>query len=159
MVKKVLIISFSLAVVLGAALVMAGNESASGPASGPVQRAVFNVENLSCGACFSKIQAALAPAKGYSGMGANLFRKLVAVDFADPLTPEAIGKTITDLGYPATLDSVAPVEENQTFAYLESLRQGKGGGCCGGGAAVQCPGGGTGCPVDGQPGAGSGKDI
>ena len=158
--RKYLVVILGLSLALGSALVMAANEPASEKAAGPVQRAVFNVENLSCGACFSKIQAALSPVKGYSGMGANLFRKMVAVDFSAPLTPEKIAETITALGYPATLDSVAPVEENQSFAYLESQRQGGyGGGCCGGGAAIQCPGGGsTGCPVA-APEAGKGKDI
>ena len=137
--KKTLFLA-GLFLLLVAAVVTAqsSNEtSESAPASTVTQRAVFQVENLTCGACFSKINSALGPLEGFSGMGANLFRKRVAVDFKTPLTPEEIGTAITDIGYPATLDSVESLTENQTFAYMQSKRNGSGfgrGGCCGGGS-------------------------
>ncbi len=87
-------------------------------------------------------------------MGANMLRKLVAVDFKAPLTPEKIGAAITGLGYPATLDSVESLNENQTFAYMQSQRKGSGygsGGCCGGGPAPAAP---TACPGGSQSGCG-----
>lgn len=112
-------------------------------------RAIFKVENLTCGACLSKINAQLESMEGFTGMGANLLRKMVAVDLVAPLTPEQVTAAITNLGYPATLDTVDAVGEKETFAYMQSRRRGSGygsGGCCGTGtapaAAVQCPGGG-----------------
>lgn len=101
---------------------------------GSIQRAVFKVQNLTCGACFTNINAVLAPLEGFSGMGANLFRNLVAVDFVGTLSAEQIGAAITQKGYPATLESVEPIMEKESFAYLNILQKGPGsGGCCSGG--------------------------
>ena len=101
---------------------------------GSIQRAVFKVQKLTCGACFTNINAGLAPLEGFSGMGANLFRNLVAVDFVGPLSAEQIGAAITQKGYPATLESVEPIMEKESFAYLNNLQKGPGsGGCCSGG--------------------------
>lgn len=103
-----------------------------------IQRAVFKVENLTCGACFSNINAGLVPLEGFSGMGVNLLRNLVAVDFVGPLSADEIGAAITRKGYPATLESVDSIMEKEAFAYLNTRRKGagSGGGCCGGGDAV-----------------------
>jgi len=121
---------------------------------GATQRAVFKVENLTCGACFSNIRAGLTPLEGFSGMGANLFRKLVAVDFAGPLSADEIGKAITAKGYPATLESVDPIMEKESFAYLNTRQKGpgSGGGCCSGGNPVADP---SQIPQGGLPGGGS----
>ena len=103
-----------------------------------LERAVFKVENMTCGACFSNINAGLSPLEGFSGMGVNLLRNLVAVDFAPPLSADKIGAAITAKGYPATLESVDPIVEREAFAYLNTRRKGagSGGGCCGGGNAL-----------------------
>lgn len=174
MIKKSLALMSGLALMLCTALVIAqaAQKQEAVPAEGPpakVQRAVFAVENLTCGACLNKINAALGPVEGFSGMGANLFRKMVAVDFIAPLAPEKIGTVITELGYPATLDSVESLTEKETFAYMRSQRRGGGyggGGCCGGSptAAVsaesQCPGTGAGCSLpQGTAATDSAKDI
>lgn len=99
---------------------------------GSIHRAVFKVENLTCGACFSNINAGLAPLEGFSGMGANLLRNLVAVDFVGPLSADEIGAVITQKGYPATLESVDPIMKKESFAYLNTRQKGpgSGGGCC-----------------------------
>ena len=99
------------------------------------QRAVFKVENMTCGACYSNINAGLSPLEGFSGMGVNLFRKLVAVDFIGSLSAEEIGAAITKSGYPATLESVDPIMKKESFAYLNTRKRGPGGGgsCCSGG--------------------------
>ncbi len=156
---------------LAAAVVTAQNTGEASEATTPsdvTQRAVFQVENLTCGACFSKINSALGPLEGFSGMGANLLRNLVAVDFKAPLTPEDIGAAITDLGYPATLDSVDSLSEKETFAYIQSQRKGAGyggGGCCGGGSApasapASCSGGGQGgCDLPSATPSNTAKDI
>lgn len=109
-----------------------------GTRAGSLHRAVFKVENLTCGACFSNINAGLTPLEGFSGMGANLLRNRVAVDFASPLSADQIGMAITRKGYPATLESVDPIMGKEAFAYLNSRQRGPGfgGGCCSGSAAT-----------------------
>jgi len=102
--------------------------------TGSIQRAVFKVQNMTCGACFTNINGGLTPLEGFSGMGANLFRNLVAVDFVGPLSADQIGAAITGKGYPATLESVEPIMEKESFAYLNRNQKGAGsGGCCSGG--------------------------
>ncbi len=101
--------------------------------TGTLQRAVIKIDTLSCGACFETISAGLSPLKGYSGMGTNLFRKLIAVDFTEPLTAEEISKKLSEVGYPGTVETIEPVTEKESFAYLESKRTGLktgGGSCC-----------------------------
>ena len=109
---------------------------------GSIHRAVFKVENLTCGACFSKINAGLSSLKGFSGIGANLFRNLVAVDFVGHLSVDEIGAAITQKGYPATLESVDPIMGKEAFAYLNTRRKGpgSGGGCCSSGNTVAVQG-------------------
>ncbi|MBU0969753.1 MAG: heavy-metal-associated domain-containing protein [Proteobacteria bacterium] len=145
----------SLLVMAGAVLFWAiGIVTAGATKDGANMRAVFKVENLTCGACFSNIRAGLAPLDGYSGMGANLFRKRVAVDFEGPLSADKIEKTITAKGYPATLESVGPIMEKESFAYLNTRQKGpgSGGGCCRGGDPVADP---SPTPPGGLPGNGS----
>ena len=100
--------------------------------TGAIRRAVIKIDTLSCGGCFNTISEALSPLNGYSGMGANLFRKRIAVDFTDPLTAEEISRKLSDAGYPGTIETVEPVSEKESFAYLESKRTGfkSGGGFC-----------------------------
>jgi copper chaperone CopZ len=106
-----------------------------------LRRAVFTVENLTCGACFSNINEGLAPLEGFSGMGVNLFRKRLAVDFVAPLSVDKIGDAITRKGYPAILESVGPIMEKEGFAYLNARRKGPvSGGCCSGGNSVSSQG-------------------
>lgn len=139
--KKCVFFLAGLCLFLAAAVSVAG-DTAEETASASTQRAVFQVENLTCGACFSKINLGLGNLEGFSGMGANMLRNLVAVDFKGPLTPEEIETAITGLGYPATLTSVEALDEKQTFAYMQSLRRGGGygrGGCCGGGSGTAPP--------------------
>lgn len=152
---------------LAAAVVTAQNSPVgSESADKTTQRAIYNVENMTCGACLTKINAVLGPLEGFSGMGGNLLRNKVAVDFVAPMTPEKIGSTITNLGYPATLDTVDAIGEKETFASMQSQRKtgGYGGGCCGGGSApavtATCPGGGqtgSGCGL--PPAAQKAEDI
>jgi copper chaperone CopZ len=105
---------------------------------GELKRVIFKVDNLSCGGCFTTINQSLAPIEGFSGFGANLFRKLVAVDFLPPLTAEAIAKTITDQGYPATIESVDDITEKESFAVVHAKRNLYSG--CGGGGQSSCGG-------------------
>lgn len=136
MVKKI-----SLLIVTGAILFLAmGTVMAGDTKPESIQRAVFKVEKMTCGACFSNINAGLSPLEGFSGMGANLFRKLVAVDFIGPLSTDEIGAAITKKGYPATLASVDPIMEKESFAYLNTRQRGGGsGGIPGGGSCCSLP--------------------
>lgn len=130
---KQFIIGFvGLTVVLMTGLLMAGTPQDQG-----IKRAVIKIDSLSCGGCFSTISTGLSPLEGYSGMGTNLFRKLIAVDFESPLTAEKITQKLTEVGYPGKLEAVDAISKKETFAYMESKRtgfaSGKGGGCCSGG--------------------------
>ncbi|MBU0465872.1 MAG: heavy-metal-associated domain-containing protein [Proteobacteria bacterium] len=121
---------------VGLSLVLtAGFVIAEKPQAKELSRAVLKIDSLSCGGCFSTINAGLAPLEGYSGMGANLFRKLIAIDFVAPLTAEKISQTFIDIGYPGKLETVEAISKEESFAYIESKRTGfiSGGGSCGGG--------------------------
>ncbi len=122
-----------------------------------IQRAVFKVENMTCGACFTNINAGISPLEGFSGMGVNLFRKLVAVDFIGQLSAEEIGAAITKSGYPATLESVDPIMKKESFAYLNTRQKGpgSGGGCCSGGSDPVASQGQPSLPQSGLQGGGS----
>ena len=87
-----------------------------------LKRAVFKVENLSCGGCFTTINKSLDSLEGFSGFGANLFRNLVAVDFVPPLTTETIAKAITDSGYPANLESTNDIIKKESFEYIQKKK-------------------------------------
>ncbi len=112
-------------------MVMAENDTTE---TGSLNRVVLKVENLSCGGCFSGISEAIKPLEGYSGMGTNLWRNRVGVDFSSPLTPEVIAGTISDLGYPAMIQSVEPILPEESFARLENLKGAR--SCCGAGFGV-----------------------
>lgn len=133
----VLAIVFCLVIVSG--IVIAGKTE-----NGSLERAVLKVDNLSCGGCFTTINKSLNSLEGFSGFGANLLRRLVAVDFIPPLTSEAIAKTITDSGYPATIESISGITEKESFVYIQKKRDlysgnnGLGqGSCCSTGSSVQ----------------------
>ncbi len=128
-------IKYLITAALGLSLVLAtGPVTAEKAGFGSLQRAVIKIDTLSCGGGFNTISEGLSPLKGYSGMGMNLFRKLIAVDFAEPLTVEEISKTLSRVGYPGTVESVEPVSEKESFAFLDKQKtlagSGRGGGCC-----------------------------
>ncbi len=159
-IKRVLIGFIGLFLVLAA-----GSVAAEDPQSPDLNRAVLKIESMTCGGCLSTIGSGLSPLEGYLGMGANLSRKLVAVDFAAPLTAEKITQMVSETGYPATLETVEAISEKESFAFIDSRRRGtKGGsgGCCSGGAAsankdntnqgspsIKPPTGGACCPLPG----------
>ena len=100
---------------------------------GSIQRVVIKIDSLSCGGCFNAISAGLSPLTGYSGMGTNFLRKLIAVDFTGPLTVEEISQKLAEAGYPGTVETIESIPEKESFAYLESKRTGfksGGGSCC-----------------------------
>ena len=114
-------------------VLMAGVSTAQKSETLQINRAVIKIDSLSCGGCFSSISAGLTSLDGYSGMGANLFRKLIAVDFVAPLTKEKISEKLAEVGYQGTVEYVNPILEKESFAYLESRRTGftsGGGSCC-----------------------------
>ncbi len=132
--RQMIIGFIGLILALTAGLVMAEK-----PQTQTLERAILKVDSLSCGGCFSTINAGLASLEGYSGMGANLFRKRVAIDFIPPLTAEKISQTLLDVGYPGTLETVYSISEKESFAYLESRRTGPAsndGSCCRGGSPL-----------------------
>lgn len=101
--------------------------------AGGIQRAIIKIDALSCGGCFNTISQGLSRLKGYSGMGMNLFRKRIAVDFTEPLTAEEITRTLSQVGYPGMVETVEAVPEKESFAYPDQKRAGAGParvGCC-----------------------------
>jgi copper chaperone CopZ len=124
---------------------MAGWVLAEKPLNKDLSRAVLKIDSLSCGGCFSTISAGLTPLEGYSGMGANLFRKLIAIDFTAPLTAEKISQTLVELGYPGKLETIDAISKKESFVYLESKRTGvaSGGGSCCSGSSVPVDNGNT----------------
>ena len=151
--KKIILLVAGLAMVLMAGPIMAEKSGETG-----LNRAVIKIDTLSCGGCFSPINAVLADLDGYSGMGANLFRKLIAVDFKAPLTAEKISEKLVEVGYPGKLEDVDAVSEKESFAYRQSRQSAyrSGGGCCSVGSSPQVkktpiPSGGSCCtspPLD-----------
>jgi len=133
-IKKMFIVAIGLALILSAGLVMAETRETKS-----LSRAVIKIDTLSCGGCFSSISAGLATLEGYSGMGANLFRKLIAIDFTAPLTADKVSLKLIEIGYPGNLEYVDTIPEKESFAFLESKRTGKasggGGSCCSSGQA------------------------
>jgi hypothetical protein len=119
--------------ILTAGMVLAENQGEQNQKIQPLNRAVIKIDSLSNDGSFAAINAGLAPMKGFSGIGANLFRKLIAVDFAAPLTAEEIAQKISELGFLGKLESVDTISQRESFAYIETLR-GSGGGGCGGGS-------------------------
>lgn len=159
-IKCVLVGFIGLFLVLAAGLVVAEDSKPT-----DLSRAVLRIESLSCGGCLSTIDSGLSSLDGYLGMGANLSRKLIAVDFAAPLTAVKITKIISETGYPATLETVKNITEKESFAFIDARRSGTqpgGGGCCSGGSAsankdnakqgspnLNPPPGGACCPLPG----------
>ena len=127
-----IVFAIALSIVAVSGIVIADKKDAN-----VLKRTVLKVDNLSCGGCFATISQSLTPMEGFSGFGANLLRKLIAVDFVPPLTPEVIAKTITESGYPAKLESTSNITEKESFVYIQQKRnlysgsdgQGKG-SCC-----------------------------
>ena len=130
--KFLIVLALALSIVAVSEMVTADKKDAN-----VLKRTVLKVDNLSRGECFSTISQNLTPMEGFSGFGTNLLRKLIAVDFIPPLTPEVIVKTITESGYSAKLESTSDITEKESFAYIQQKRnlytgsngQGKG-SCC-----------------------------
>ncbi|MBU1342063.1 MAG: heavy-metal-associated domain-containing protein [Proteobacteria bacterium] len=132
-IRRIIIGIVSLILVLTAGQVIAENLPTQ-----KLSRAVIKIDSLSCGGCFSTINAGLSSLEGFSGMGANLFRKLIAIDFIAPLTPDKLTQKLSEIGYPGNLEYVDAILEKESFAYLESKRTGLGsggGGCCSSGGS------------------------
>ena len=149
MVRKIVLV-IGLVIVLAASLGMAEKSAETQP----LQRMIVKVETITCGGCFYTINNGLKDLDGFSGMGANLFRKLIAVDFAQPLTPEKISAKLESVGYPGSVESVEPVKEKESFAYLQSKQRSfqSCGGCSGPGlknnrSTAQVPTGGSCCSL------------
>ena len=130
-INYIIMVFIGLVLILKVSLVIAEK-----PRTRELNRAILKIGSLTCGGCFSTINAGLVNLEGYSGMGANLFRKLIAIDFEPPLTAEKISQKLIEVGYPGELEAVDAISEKESFAYIDSKRSGlasAGGGCCSGG--------------------------
>ncbi len=129
--KFLIVLALALSIVAVSGMAIAEKKDAN-----ILKRTVIKVDNLSRGGCFATISQSLSPMEGFSGFGANLLRRLIAVDFVPPLTPEVIVKTITESGYSAKLESTNNITEKESFAYIQQKRNsytgsnGQGNGSC-----------------------------
>ena len=98
-----------------------------------VQRSNFIVANLSCTSCLATIEAELKGVPGALGMNADLRQGRVTVDHLASLDHEKIAATISNLGYPATMEWTAtlPQQYSNKFARESSYRSGCSSGGCG----------------------------
>jgi len=91
-----------------------------------VQRSNFIVGNLSCTSCLATIETELKGMPGALGMNADLRQSFVTVDHQSSLDYNQIASTISNLGYPATVDWTATLPEQYTnkFAQQSKYRSG-----------------------------------
>ncbi len=140
-------------VFIGLGVVSAPISAQNGETS-QLHRVTLKVDNLSCGGCFATISGALTPLDGYSGMGTNLWRSLVGVDFTDPLTAKQISQVVTNLGYPSTIVDVEPIDARASFAKIQAYRGG-----CGASGQSGCGAAGGTCTRSGQGTTGGQRGI
>ena len=98
------------------------------------KQTTFEVSNLSCGSCLSRIDDTLKDYEGYSKLGADLRQGIVVVEHKSTLKKQTIAKAISDIGYPAKV--VAEKEISKAPNLFQG--QGTGYGCCGGGRSSGC---------------------
>ena len=95
-----------------------------------LKQTTFEVSNLSCGSCLSRINDTLKGHAGYSKLGADLQRGIVVVEHESTLNEQVIAQAITDIGYPARI-----VTEKETGGVPGLFKgQASGSGCCSGGS-------------------------
>jgi len=99
-----------------------------------LKQTTFEVSNLSCGSCLSRIDETLKSYTGYSKLGADLRQGIVVVEHESSLKEQTIAKAISDIGYPAK--TVAEKKTSKAPSLFQG--QGAGYGCCGGGKSSGC---------------------
>jgi copper chaperone CopZ len=99
-----------------------------------LKQTTFEVSNLSCGSCLSRIDDTLKGYAGYSKLGADLRQGIVVVEHGLTLKEQTIAKAISDIGYPAKV--VAEKEIKKAPDLFKG--QGAGYGCCGGSRSSGC---------------------
>ena len=77
-----------------------------------LKRTVFEVNNIHCGYCLSKINSVLAGLDGFVGMSADLSQGKMVVDHRAALSAAAISKAITASGYPARISEDPSAEQD-----------------------------------------------
>ena len=71
-----------------------------------LKQTTFEVSNLSCGSCLSRIDDTLKSYTGYSKLGADLRRGIVVVEHETTLKEQVIAKAIKTLGDEATVEQL-----------------------------------------------------
>lgn len=81
-----------------------------------MEKATFNITGMSCSACQSRIEKAVAALSGITLVNVNLLKNTMQVSF-DPkqLSPQEIINTVKQVGYDATYSSI-PKANNDTNA-------------------------------------------
>lgn len=108
---------------------------------GTVKRTSLQVDNLSCTSCLAAIKEGLMGLAGALGMTGDLRAGIVIVDHEPALAGETIAKTITGIGYPATVDWTADIaaDKASNFGNASRFAGGCGGGCNRSGGAAAGP--------------------
>lgn len=89
---------------------MPASDAGSPPANGPVSpaaasaTATLHVEGMTCASCSVAIKTALGKLDGVASVTVDVEGKMATVTY-DPakVTPDAIAKKVSELGYPATV--------------------------------------------------------
>ncbi|MFH1156160.1 MAG: hypothetical protein V1793_20325 [Pseudomonadota bacterium] len=97
------------------------------------ERTIIRILNLSCSGCFGIIRDRLSSMNGFLDMKASLRNRLVAVDFAPPLTREAVTAAINEIGYQTVVLSGEKIDADPAQTTSGALGCGNSGSCCSGG--------------------------
>lgn len=89
-------------------------------------KTTFDVANLSCGSCLSRIYGAIGSLEGFVSMAGDIRAGKVSVVHRDSLESQTIADAITDIGYPAQVSQSEVVDGVD----LGSGGTRIGGGCC-----------------------------
>lgn len=114
-------LSFALIVVVLAVAVSAVVYVSTRPAAGAAALAEFSVDNLSCGACVSNIQNALAQVDGVGAVDVNVTMGQARVEFApEEIGAETIAARISSADYPAKVKRVLSAEDYRALRQEQS---------------------------------------
>jgi len=72
-------------------------------AANTLERTVLRVENISCISCLTGIKDNLARIEGIGRVGGDIPNKLVVVEHRSDIAAETVARSVSDLGYPATV--------------------------------------------------------
>jgi copper chaperone CopZ len=97
-----------------------------------IMKTTFDVANLSCGSCLSRIYATIGKLDGFVAMEGDIQGRRVSVLHRESLDNLKIADAITAIGYPAEVAESMEVDGLDLDSERGSGRLSGSGGCCGG---------------------------